>query len=141
MDGHLGATSVIVKSDDAIAQFLMEIDSGDRYLMALKIEAEGLLKAIKEAYFRFTVFMVHRILSPLDPPNKVLQDKKTDIYTGVKVGRSALGCLEKLWSHTKKSSSSAKQELAPSPSTPAAVRSGEHCRPGAAGERWCVSAV
>lgn len=40
--------------------------------------------------------MVHKILALLDPPNKVLQDEKTDLYTGVKVVNSALDCVEKL---------------------------------------------
>ncbi|KAL7404136.1 hypothetical protein ABVT39_010269 [Epinephelus coioides] len=96
--GHLAIVSVIVKSYDAIVQFLADIDSSGHHLMEMKIEAAGLLKAIKDMHFRFTAVMVHRILSLLDPPNKVLQDKKTDLYTGVKVVRSALECVEKLQS-------------------------------------------
>lgn len=94
--GHLATVSVIVNSYDAIVQFLAEIDSSGLQFTEVKEEAAGLLKAINDTHFRFTVVMVHRILVLLDPPNKVLQDKKTELYTGVEVVKSALDCVEKV---------------------------------------------
>jgi hypothetical protein len=55
-----------------------------------KTEATGLLKAVMDPGFKFEATMVHRILSLLHLPNKRLQAKATDLYTGVKEVRSAL---------------------------------------------------
>ncbi|KAJ4946440.1 hypothetical protein JOQ06_024107 [Pogonophryne albipinna] len=98
--GHLGTVSVIVNSYDAVEQFLAEIDSSGLPTQ-LRVEAAGLLKAVQEPHFKFTAVMVHKILALLDPPNKVLQDKKTDLYTGVKVVKSALDCVEHLRSDSE----------------------------------------
>ncbi len=55
--------------------FLAETDSSGLHTK-LRVEAAGLLKAVQEPRFRFTAVMVHKILTLLDSPNKVLQDKK-----------------------------------------------------------------
>ncbi|KAJ4934288.1 hypothetical protein JOQ06_007087 [Pogonophryne albipinna] len=98
--GHLGTVSVIVNSFDSVEQFLAEIDSSGLPTQ-LRVEAAGLLKAVQEPHFKFTAVMVHKILALLDPPNKFLQDKKTDLYTGVKVVKSALDCVEHLRSDSE----------------------------------------
>ena len=72
--------SVIVNSYDAVVQFLAEIDSSGLHT-ELRIEAVGILKAVQDPHFRFA--LVHKIMGQnLDPPYKVLQDEKTDLYTG-----------------------------------------------------------
>ena len=94
--GHLATVSVIVNSYDALVQFFAQKDSSRRVPPELKVEAVGLLNTISESNFMFTAVMVQRILLLMDPANQALQSKTTDLYTGVKVVKSALVCVEKL---------------------------------------------
>ncbi len=89
--GHLATVSVIVNSYDMVMQFLTETDSSGLHT-ELRIEAAGLLRTVQESYFKFTAVMVHKILVLLT----VLQDEKTDLYTGMKDVKSVLDCAEKL---------------------------------------------
>jgi hypothetical protein len=62
----------------------------------VRLEAVDLLKAICKQGFRFIAFMVHKVLSLLDPSNKLLQVEATDLYTGIWVVRCAHNCVGKL---------------------------------------------
>jgi hypothetical protein len=46
----------------------------------VRLEATGLLKAVTEPGMKFVATMVHGILSLLDPPNKLLEAKATDLH-------------------------------------------------------------
>ncbi|MGH0161481.1 UNVERIFIED_CONTAM: hypothetical protein FKN15_047137 [Acipenser sinensis] len=94
--GHLATVSVIMKSLDSIIHLLKEIENTRTYGTEVRLEAVGLLKAVSKPSFRFIAFMVHKFLSLLDPPKKLLQAEATDLYTGIRVVRSAHNCMEKL---------------------------------------------
>ena len=66
------------------------------YNTEVRLEATGLLKAVTDPSFKFTTTMVYKMFSLLDPPNKLLQAKAMDLYTGVKVVGCALEYVEKL---------------------------------------------
>ena len=60
-------------------------------------QATGLLNAVEDHRLTFTATMVHRILSLLNPTKTHFsRQKATDLYTGVKLVRSALEYVEKL---------------------------------------------
>ena len=88
--------SVVVKSCDCIVNFPSDIECTRSYNMEVRLEARGLLKAVMDPGCTFEATMVHRILSLIDHPNKRLQAKAMDLYTGVKEIRSALVSIEKL---------------------------------------------
>ncbi|CAM4649961.1 unnamed protein product [Leuciscus chuanchicus] len=60
------------------------------YSTDIKLEAAGLVKSVSEADFKFIALMVHKILLLLDPANKILQAKETDLYTGLKLVHMSL---------------------------------------------------
>lgn len=94
--GNLDTVSVVVKSCDGSVKFLSDMECMRSYNTEVRLEATGLLKVVTHPGFKFTTTMVHRIFSLLHPPNKLLQAKAIDHYTGVKVVRSALDYVEKL---------------------------------------------
>ncbi|RXM95399.1 hypothetical protein EOD39_16925 [Acipenser ruthenus] len=94
--GHQAMVSVIMKSLDSIIHLFREIENTRTYGTEVRLGAVGLLKAVSEPSFRFIAFMVHKVLSLLDPPKKLLQAEATDLYTGIRVVHSAHNCMEKL---------------------------------------------
>lgn len=60
------------------------------------MEATGLLCEVSEPSFMFLANLTHRVLSLLDPPNKLLQREDTDLLTGLSVVASATACVKKL---------------------------------------------
>ncbi|KAI7809869.1 hypothetical protein IRJ41_019839 [Triplophysa rosa] len=60
------------------------------------MEATGLLREVSEPSFMFLANLTHRVLSLLDPPNKLLHREDTDLLTGLSVVASATACVKKL---------------------------------------------
>ncbi len=67
------AVSVILHSFDDLCTLHREIKSNHTFGADLRVEGTGLLWSMSEPSFKFIAEMVHKILSYLDPPNKMLQ--------------------------------------------------------------------
>ncbi|KAL0968294.1 hypothetical protein UPYG_G00264930 [Umbra pygmaea] len=94
--GHLATVSVILKSFNDIKSILTNADTVLNYGAETRMEATGLLRETSEPSFMFLANLTHRVLSLLDPPNKLLQREDTDMLTGLSVVASATACVKKL---------------------------------------------
>jgi len=74
--------SVILKSFDDLSTLFQEITSTRAFGADVRVEATGLWHSMSEPSFKFIAEMVHKILSYLDPPNKMLQSEHMDLATG-----------------------------------------------------------
>lgn len=93
--GHLATVSVIRKSFDDIMSILTDADTVLDYGAETRMEAAGLLREVSEPRFSFIANATHKVLSLLDPPNKILQREDTDLMTGLSV-TSATACIKQL---------------------------------------------
>uniref|UniRef100_A0A8C1RPS8 DUF4371 domain-containing protein n=1 Tax=Cyprinus carpio TaxID=7962 RepID=A0A8C1RPS8_CYPCA len=87
---------LILKSFNDIKSILTDADTVLNYGSETRMEATGLLCEVSEPSFMFLANLTHRVLSLLDPPNKLLQREDTDLLTGLSVVASATACVKKL---------------------------------------------
>ncbi|XP_056298622.1 uncharacterized protein LOC130211699 isoform X2 [Pseudoliparis swirei] len=99
--GHFATVSVILKSFDDLSTLFQEITSTRAFGADVRVEATGLWHSMSEPSFKFIAEMVHKILSYLDPPNKMLQSEHMDLATGLQLISSACTCLENIRTETE----------------------------------------
>nr|XP_054597625.1 uncharacterized protein LOC129163644 isoform X2 [Nothobranchius furzeri] len=89
------AVSVNLKSFDDQFTLFQEVTNNRALGADLRIEATGLWQSMSIAE------MVHKILTYLDPPNKLLQSEDMDLLTGLQLISSTCTCLENTCTETE----------------------------------------
>ncbi|KAL2089232.1 hypothetical protein ACEWY4_016131 [Coilia grayii] len=95
--GHLATVKVLVNSFDDILSLLTEVESRSGLRGTdVRVEATGLLRAIKQRSFLFIAHLVMKLLLLFEPPNRLLQAEDTDLFTAVTLVNSASDCVKTL---------------------------------------------
>ena len=96
-DGHLDSTSRIIENHDELVE-LFQICGKNRNA-DICVDADGLLKHIRQEKFMFIAYMVHHILLKLSPVDKLLQDRTCDITTGLELINKSLESIKDMRSN------------------------------------------
>ena len=96
---HLATVTVVLNSFNDITSLLTDIDSFPAHGVETGMEAAGLFREMTEPSFLFITKLVHTVLTLLDPPNRLLQRKDTDLMTGLSIvaKRAPLDVWYKTW--------------------------------------------
>ncbi|KAM3877134.1 uncharacterized protein ACN63O_013827 [Diretmus argenteus] len=94
--GHLATVNVVVKSFHDISTLSTEVENARGHAAEVRVEATGLLRAISQRSFLFTAYVVQKVLSIFEPPNRLLQSEHMDLFTAVTLVNSASECVNSL---------------------------------------------
>ncbi|KAJ3582242.1 hypothetical protein NHX12_015711 [Muraenolepis orangiensis] len=94
--GHLATVHIILKSFQDIVELLRHVENSASFPADLRMEAAGLLSRILKPSFKFHNQIICKILSLLEPANRMMQSEEMDLQTAVQLVNTAKECVEAL---------------------------------------------
>ncbi|KAJ4930085.1 hypothetical protein JOQ06_019098 [Pogonophryne albipinna] len=94
--GHLATVQIILKSFQDIVELLRHVENSASFPADLRMEAAGLLSRILKPSFKFHTQIICKILSLLEPANRMMQSEEMDLQTAVQLVNTAKECVEAL---------------------------------------------
>ncbi|KAJ3590148.1 hypothetical protein NHX12_008102 [Muraenolepis orangiensis] len=83
--GHLATVQIILKSFQDIVELLRHVENSASFPADLRMEAAGLLSRILKPSFKFHTQIICKILSLLEPANRMMQSEEMDLQTAVQL--------------------------------------------------------
>ncbi|KAJ3590154.1 hypothetical protein NHX12_008108, partial [Muraenolepis orangiensis] len=83
LTGHLATVQIILKSFQDIVKLLRHVENSASFPADLRMEAAGLLSRILKPSFKFHTQIICKILSLLEPANRMMQSEEMDLQTAV----------------------------------------------------------
>ncbi|KAJ3592963.1 hypothetical protein NHX12_005301, partial [Muraenolepis orangiensis] len=94
--GNLATVQIILKSFQDIVELLRHVENSASFPADLRMEAAGLLSRILKPSFKFHTQIICKILSLLEPANRMMQSEETNLQTAVQLVNTAKECVEAL---------------------------------------------
>ncbi|KAJ3609671.1 hypothetical protein NHX12_024187 [Muraenolepis orangiensis] len=94
--GHLATVQIILKSFQDIVELLRHVENSASFPADLRMEAAGLLSRILKPSFKFHTQIICKILSLLEPANRMMLSEEMDLQTAVQLVNTAKECVEAL---------------------------------------------